>query len=182
MKILFLGYQDCRLLEFLSSQYEVTQSMEKISLKFIQKFDKVISFGYTHIIKPDIINNVKDPIINLHISYLPYNKGCHPNFYSFLDKTPKGVTIHLIDKGIDTGDILIQKEIKFKIEEDTLKKTYDRLIKEIQDLFIANYIDILNNNIQLKPQKGEGTFHYRKDLEKYKKILTEGWDTKINNI
>ena len=77
---------------------------------------------------------------------------------------------------------MIQKEIKFKIEEDTLKKTYDRLIKEIQDLFIANYIDILNNNIQLKPQKGEGTFHYRKDLEKYKKILTEGWDTKTNNI
>ena len=182
MKILFLGYLDCKLLDFLSSNYDVTQTMDKISSIFVNEFDQIVSFGYSHIIGSNIIDNIKNPIINLHISYLPYNRGCHPNFWSFLDNTPKGVTIHLIDKGIDTGNILLQKEVKFESGEDTLFKTYNKLIEEIQNLFIDNHIDLLQNNIPPKPQIGNGTFHYRKDLKKYKDLLTEGWDTQLNKI
>ena len=38
----------------------------------------------------------------MHISYLPFNRGAHPNYWSFKDNSPKGVTIHFIDNGIDT--------------------------------------------------------------------------------
>lgn len=49
------------------------------------------------------------------MSYLPYNKGTHPNYWSFIENTPKGVMIHEIDKGIDTGNIIVQKKIKLNI-------------------------------------------------------------------
>ena len=153
MKILFLGYESCRLYNFLLSKYDVIQTGDKIELKDVENVDYIISFGYKHIINKHIIDLFQTNIINLHISYLPYNRGYHPNFWSFKDNTPKGITIHLIDEGIDTGDILIQKEIIFSKEEDTLSKTYDRLIEEIQNLFIENFDDMLSGNLKPKKQK-----------------------------
>ena len=76
--------------------------------------------------------------INLHISYLPFNRGAHPNFWSFVDNSPKGVTIHEIDEGLDTGPIIHQKKLSFNIkkkESDTFFKTYKILNNEIQKLF-----------------------------------------------
>jgi len=185
MKILFLGYKNCRLYNFLSSRYDVIQTEDKIKIEDVKNVDYVISFGYKHIIGEDIICITKNPIINLHISYLPYNRGYHPNFWSFLEDTPKGVTIHYIDAGIDTGEIILQKEIVFDEEENTLAKTYNRLIGEIQDLFINNYNFILSGDATSTPQKNRGTFHLEKDLEKHTPLLTKGWDTetiKINNL
>ena len=182
MRILFLGYKDCKLHNFLKTKYPTLQTENKLVFDYAKHFDYIISFGYKHIIDKQIIDLFQTNIINLHISYLPFNKGYHPNFWSFKDNTPKGVTIHLIDEGIDTGDILIQKEITFVKEEDTLSKTYNRLIEEIQDLFIENCDNILNGNLKPKKQKGKGTFHYKKDLQKYKNLLTKEWDTKINKI
>ena len=181
-KILFLGYENCKLYSFLQQYYNVKQTEKKITVEDIKNVNHIISFGYKHIIPENIINSFSKKIINLHISYLPYNKGYHPNFWSFIDNTPKGVTIHYIDKGIDTGDILLQKGVVFGVKEDTLYTTYNRLIEEIQDLFIENYSSILNGKIKPKPQQGKGTFHYEKDLEKYKNLLTENWDTKTYKI
>jgi len=70
--------------------------------------------------------------INLHPSLLPWNRGAHSNFWSFLEDTPKGVTIHIIDEGIDTGDILLQKKIKFDQSKETLRSSYGRLQQELQ--------------------------------------------------
>lgn len=182
MNILFLGYKDCKLKDFLSKRYNISQTQDKISLDDCNNVDYIISFGYKHIIKEDIISFFNKRIINLHISYLPYNRGFHPNFWSFKDNTPKGVTIHLIDKGIDTGDILLQKEIKFNKNEDTLSLTYNKLIEEIQNLFIDNCDLLLNGKISPIPQNGKGSFHYQKDLIQYEHLLVEGWNTKIYNI
>ena len=90
---------------------------------------------------PILVNNCGCPIINLHLSYLPFNRGAHPNFWSFYENTPSGVSIHLIDAGIDSGPILFQKEIKFK-NEITFIQTYNRLFIEMENLFILN-IDLI---------------------------------------
>lgn len=183
MKLLFLGYNSCKVLEYFKSKYSVFQTQEKLpNPQFVDQFEWVISYGYTHIIKEDIISRVKNPIINLHISYLPYNKGFYPNFWSFKDNTPKGVTIHHIDKGIDTGDILIQKLVNFSSEEDNLEKTYNRLREEIEKLMINNWESIIQGKIQPTTQVGEGTYHFKKELNNYKYLLTKGWNTKIKKI
>lgn len=182
MKILFLGYPQCKLLDYLNQYYIVNQTQEKIKLEDTIEYDFIISFGYKYIISKDIIEYFKNKIVNLHISYLPYNKGYHPNFWSFIDNTPKGVTIHLIDSKIDEGDILLQKEIFFSKDKDTLSKTYDVLIDEIQNLFIQNCNDILTQKINPTPQQGKGTFHFQKDLDNYLYLLKNQWNTKINYI
>ena len=74
-------------------------------------------------------------ILNLHISYLPFNKGAHPNFWSFAENTPSGVTIHKINKKIDSGNIIYQKILDFELNKNkkklTFKDTYSVLISEI---------------------------------------------------
>lgn len=185
MKILFLGYNQERtsLIDFLKDKgYEVFHYQDKINLEFCLDFDYIISYGYRYIIKKDIINHFKNKIINLHISYLPYNKGSHPNFWSFLKNTPKGVTIHFIDEGIDTGDILLQKKVNFTFEEDTFTKTYNKLNYEIENLFTENYQKLLENKILPTKQINEGNIHYVKDLKQYEHLLSQGWDTKINDV
>ena len=99
----------------------------------------IISFNYRHIISEEVLNLMPGKVINLHTSYLPYNRGSSPNFFSFLDDTPKGVTIHLMDKGLDTGDILCQRELTLDEEKETFASSYDKLLLEMKQLFKENW-------------------------------------------
>ena len=110
MNILYLGEkQNKKMFSFLSKYGETYFHNNELEYLNYQKFDWIVSYGYRHIISKNHIDNLKNPIINLHISYLPFNRGAHPNYWSFKEKTPKGVTIHFMDEGIDTGPILVQK-------------------------------------------------------------------------
>jgi folate-dependent phosphoribosylglycinamide formyltransferase PurN len=182
MKILYLGYPENSIHLFLKTRGNVTNTQEKLSSDIdLKEFEWIISYGYSHIIKQEYIDQVKNPIINLHVSYLPFNKGADPNFWSWFENTPKGVTIHQIDKGIDTGGIFIQNEVKFK-EDETLASSYEILRKEIENLFIESFDNIVKGIILPKNQNGDGTFHLKKDLDKYKHLFTQSWNTPVNQI
>jgi methionyl-tRNA formyltransferase len=178
-KITFLGYNKnkTRLIDELEQRNCLVQTFErKVDLSDIRDSDLIISFGYGHILKSNFIENCGCPIINLHIAYLPYNKGAHPNFWSFYDDTPSGVSLHLVDEGIDTGPILYQKQVKFD-HEKTFADTYKRLKKEIEDLFMENIKFILKKEWIERMQAEKGTIHYIKDLPKE----FRGWDTLIDS-
>ncbi|MFB4167775.1 formyltransferase family protein [Virgibacillus sp. JSM 102003] len=150
--------------------------------EFLNSIDVIISYGYRYIIKEELINKFQNRILNLHISYLPWNRGADPNLWSFLKDTPKGVTIHYIDSDIDTGDIILQKKIEI-YNHDTLKTTYNRLSNAIEDLLIENWNNIRIGNITPRPQnKNLGSFHKKNDKQKYTYLLTKAWDTPVNNI
>ncbi len=168
---LFLGYNSkkTKLINFLKSKkIVVTQHQNKIlSKNLIRKYDFIISFGYRKIIPIKILSSLKRPIINLHISYLPYNRGAYSNFWSFLKNTPKGVSIHEIDKGIDTGDILFRKKITFKLNKNTsFKSTYKILFYEIEKLFKKNYKQIVNGNYKKKKQLSKKKLNLKSELPK----------------
>jgi len=165
-KILFLGYSDKEtclhsILEGRGCQVE--HSTEKIINT--SDFDLIISFGYTNIIPNEIIVT-SCPIVNLHISFLPFNRGAHPNFWSHFDATPSGVTIHLIDEGIDTGSYLFQKRVFFNTKNLTFKESYQVLISEIESLFIYNIDEILSLEFEPKQYDEKGTYHSSADLPK----------------
>ena len=177
-QILFLGYskKDTSLISRIEKKGRIViQSSEKISWE--DEFDLIICFGYRHIIKKEQICKSSAPIINLHVSYLPWNKGAHPNFWSHYDCTPSGVTIHEIDSGIDTGNIIYQRYVNFKDNEDTFALTYKRLIFEIEDLFNKNIDSILSKNWKSKPQRRVGSTHKVADLPS----LFKGWDSNIKD-
>lgn len=182
MRILLLSPERNHFEEFLKNdQNEVIRYEDKLNREVLKDIDFIISFGYRHIIKPEVIKLFLNKIVNLHISYLPYNRGADPNLWSFLEKTPAGVTIHYIDEGIDTGDILCQKMINFSNNE-TLVTSYNILTNEIEKLFYENWEEIKHWRLKGKKQDGHGTFHLVKDKEPYLKYLINGWDTPIDKL
>ena len=187
MSILLLGQdQSFPLEEFLlEAGHSVKKCSRPIDLTFFEesKFEWIISYRYHYILKPDVIKLFKRNIINLHISYLPWNRGADPNLWSFLEDTPKGVTIHFIDAGIDTGDIIVQKEIFFDESKETLSSTYSKLNGEIINLFQSNWETIQRGKINKVKQKGKGSFHNSEDKERYHDLLSEkGWDTPVMKL
>ncbi|MNW44051.1 Linear gramicidin synthase subunit A [compost metagenome] len=185
MCILWLGPKRPPIHDYLKSlgeeilYYDEVMRIDSLQLK---SAEFIVSYGYRHIIKKDILTLFHRKIINLHISYLPWNRGADPNLWSILEDTPKGVTIHYVDEGLDTGDIIVQKEIQLDIN-DTLRTSYERLSREIEDLFISNWINIKSNNIIGIPQKFDyGSIHYSKDKKPYEQLLYQGWDTPIVDI
>ena len=180
MKILFLGYdeQQTRLISLLREMgHEVTHHQEKIDAEMVTPYDLVISFGYRFIIKKAVIEACKRPPINLHISLLPFNRGTHPNFWAWYDNTPHGVSIHHIDAGLDTGDLIVQEEVFFE-KEITLSESYAQLIKKIEDLFDRHKEEILQNRYTPTPQAQGGSKHSLKDLPTF----DGGWEQTISDI
>lgn len=176
-KVLFLGYDrnETILIEKISDfNYKVEHTSEKVN--DLSGFDIIISYGYRHILKSNVLKTAVRPIVNLHISYLPYNRGAHPNFWSFLDNTPSGVSIHEVDEGIDTGPIICQRHINFLITENTFAKTYERLNNEIEQLFLDNFEMIMNRTYVPIFQAGKGTYHSVKDLPD----SIKSWDVDIS--
>lgn len=176
LKILFLGYapdQTSLISELAEANCEIWHT-DKI-IESTEGFELVVSYGYRHILKKNVINSSSAPIINLHISYLPWNRGAHPNFWSFFDSTPSGVSIHLIDEGVDTGPIIYQRYVNFTKNESSFSKTYKRLVAEIELLFKENIEEIISLGFTAVPQRRRGTYHRVSDLP----IDFAGWDSEI---
>lgn len=140
--------------------------------------DFIISYGHRHIIKEPLVSQFYGRLINLHIAYLPWNRGADPNFWSFVEGTPKGVSIHLIDRGIDTGPILAQREMTFT--EGTLATTYQALRKEMASLFIEAWPLIRRGLIDPRPQQESGSYHRVADKADLWKNLPSKFDTSID--
>jgi methionyl-tRNA formyltransferase len=175
-KTLFLGYDEDEtsiIDSLIAKGCRVDHTKDKIQLT--SGYDFAFSFGYRHIIGEDIIKSIRCPILNLHMSYLPYNRGAHPNFWSFFDNTPSGVTIHIVDGGVDTGPIVLQKYVNFTSEENTFSKTYESLFHELETLFKDNLHDLLSNNWTATKQRGAGSHHRTKDLPRN----FSGWNADI---
>ena len=94
MKCLFLGYneKETNLIRFLKNKnIKVRNYKKKLTKKILVESDIVISFGYKKIIPKFLLKNMNSPIINLHISFLPYNRGANPNFGALLIKQKKAL-------------------------------------------------------------------------------------------
>jgi methionyl-tRNA formyltransferase len=176
--LLILGYsanESILLSELSNVGFDVSQTSN--SVQDLSKFDLVISYGYNKILDQKTIESAQRPVINMHISYLPFNRGMHPNFWSFFDETPSGISIHEIEQSIDTGPIMFQKEMHFQPKDQTFAQTYSLLRSAIEDLLLTNLKAILNDDFASQPQRGGGTYHAKKDLPSD----FRGWNCNIYN-
>ena len=146
MKILFLGPECPALTDFLTEKgHSIVCKEDALDLQFLADCqpDFGISYRYLHIVKKPVLDWFNGKLINMHISYLPWNRGGDPNIWSFLTQTPSGVTIHVMDEGLDTGPILVQQQVQHDLDADTLYSSYARLSNSIEKLFIDNADAIL---------------------------------------
>jgi len=98
--------------ESLIFHVEVINSPETITILKKINPDLVIISG-TSIIKPSVINSIISPFVNVHCGITPAYRGVHGAYWALSrnDSDNVGVTIHLVNSGIDTGPILAQKNI-----------------------------------------------------------------------
>jgi len=101
----------------------------------------------------------------MHLSYLPFNRGKNPNVWPIVDGTPAGVTLHYIDAGIDTGDIIAQ--VKVPVESvDTGQIVYQKIVSESVNLFKATWPKIKNGPAErIRQDNRRATFRYARNLK-----------------
>ena len=151
-------------------KFAITNNIKIARLEKLYEIKELFFFSleYDKIINIDKFKS--NNLFNFHFSLLPKYRGCHTNFIQiYKGEKFSGVTLHKIDKGIDTGAIVDQ--IRFKIGiNDTAYKNYIRLMKYSTKLFKKNLFYVLNNKFKLKRQKlSIGSYYSRKSIN-YKNI------------
>lgn len=157
---------------------EVYCMSNKLTLELVQKLepDFIVSYNYKHIISAEVLEYMQGRAVNLHVSLLPYNRGSSPNFFSFLDNTPKGVTIHEMTAALDKGRILCQKEVTFDETKESFASSYEKLQTEICDLFRENWTAIKNGSLEGFYPTQKGTYHTMKELHAFQAEHPFSWD------
>lgn len=128
------------------------------------RFDLAISYTYPYMIKSGIIDALDGSIVNLHNSYLPFDRGTSPNLWNLLEGSPRGVSIHYVDKGLDTGDVIAQQIVEIE-EGATLRTSYEQLDRAVKELFKKVFPQYRYWNSMRKKCMGEGTYHRERDFD-----------------
>ncbi|MBW1781643.1 MAG: formyl transferase [Deltaproteobacteria bacterium] len=175
LKIAFLGMNDIgrRVWEYLKGRDEDDMAVitDKVNAEMLREFmpDLILSVGYRHILQKDILSIPKMGAINFHKSLLPLNRGANPVFWTLLDATRAGVSIHYMEEGVDTGPIIAQREVEV-LNTDTASTLYAKLEAVQFELFKSVWPDIRNGNVEKRPQHGEPTLHTIKEFKELRKI------------
>ncbi len=123
---------------------------ETISLLTQMKPDVVVVNG-TRILSTEVLESITAPFINTHMGITPLYRGIHGGYWSLVNDDIEhcGVTVHLVDKGIDTGGVLYQNVIKISASDSF--NTYPiHQINAAIPLMHAALTDIKNNKIKVK--------------------------------
>jgi len=119
-----------------------------------------VNCGFDFIIPNQIIHKL--PILNLHPSALPLNRGCHHSFWGIMSATALGATLHWMTERLDEGPIIAQK--LFMDDQFASART-------IQEISSQKCLELLDENISLvmgghsrSVPQGAGTYHSKGDI------------------
>lgn len=104
-------------------------SAETLSWIRAKKPDVIFCFGWSRLIKADLLGLASLGVVGFHPAALPANRGRHPLIWALalgLDKTAS--TFFFMDEGADSGDILSQREI-FIEDQDDARTLYEKMKK-----------------------------------------------------
>ncbi len=128
---------------FLYSKNINSQETEKWIKK--QKPEVIYCFGWSQIIKINILNIPRLGIVGFHPAKIPNNRGRHPLIWAlFLGFQSTASTFFFMDEGADTGDILSQKDILISNDDDA-ESLYQKVIQAAL-LQIEEFTKELKNN------------------------------------
>lgn len=175
MKILCLYQNKCaiELFQWIQEQgHEIVLYTEKLNALWCreEKFDLTVSYTYRYILTQDIISALNHNVVNIHNSYLPWNRGADPNIWSIVDDSPRGVTLHYMDASLDKGYIIAQRLVGKEIGE-TLRSSYEKLDKMAKKLFQEAFVFYKEWPQMKKIPLGKGTYHSLQDGVGIKSVI-----------
>lgn len=186
----FLRYGMKFLRSKLSSSYKVEHILEEhgiakidiegsinseASLQKLKSFDPdlLISIAGNQIFKKALIELAPEGCLNLHTALLPKYRGLMPSFWVLKnDESHTGVSVFFVDKGIDSGPILVQKKVEIgnRTQEELIKYTkkmgMDAIIEAIQKIQKGGY-ELISN-----PDEESTYFSFptHEDVKEFKRI------------
>ena len=144
---------------------------EKEQLSLIQELEPeiVISAGFEHKVPKEVIEVPEKGIVNLHPSYLPYNRGSHAFIWPIADRNVAGVSIHYMTEKIDEGPLIDKKKVDIE-PNDTAGSLHDKLMNEQVEQF-KEFWPRIKEGIRTEEQDPEnGNTHYKKELDEYTEL------------
>lgn len=141
--------------------YYNPEKLDNQFLEIIKELDPDICFSvyYRNIFSPDYISIPPMGFVNIHPSLLPKYRGSVPTFWALLNNEKEiGVTMHYIDRGIDSGDIIVQT--KHKIPENiTGFELNNIMVREGLTLFRKQLpLILMGKNKRVKQNEASATY------------------------
>jgi methionyl-tRNA formyltransferase len=125
--------------------------------EFIDKLSKyncdlLVSLSFNQIFRRDIIDKFPLKAINCHAGKLPFYRGRNIlNWALINDEKEFGITVHYIDEGIDTGDIILQQTLPIT-DDDTYATLLEKAYTECADLLYSAVRKFIDGNVMRIPQ------------------------------
>lgn len=159
LSVVISNKEDCYALErakkqgyktvFVNPEGKTREEYDKKVAEVIEahEADLVVLVGYMRILSPEFVQKFKNKIINVHPALLPkfsgkgfFGSNVHEAVLEAGEKET-GMTIHYIDEGVDTGEIILQKKCKVTPEDtpETLKEKVQELEKKWYPEVIRNF-------------------------------------------
>lgn len=142
---------------------------EFINLLKEKNIDYIVVVAFGQLIKEELLEEYKNKIINLHPSSLPKYRGSSPVQFSLLNGDKKThASAMLIEKGMDSGDILNQKEVEIKAEDDftSLSEKLSKIGSEVILESVLNYDEFMKNRTKQDNDKATFTKKITKEMGK----------------
>ena len=144
--------------------------VEIVSIEQIYDLEDLLflSLEYSEIIKPFMFKSKQ--LYNIHFSKLPKYKGMYTSALPLLNgETETGVTLHKIDAGIDTGNIIDQLNISIELYDDC-RSLYHKYLDYAYKLFKNNIHSLIANTALDRPQPSVGSSYFSKKSINYKSL------------
>ncbi len=127
-----------------------------------QKPDVIYCFGWSQIIKANILNIPRLGIVGFHPAAIPNNRGRHPLIWAlFLGLQSTASSFFFMDEGADTGDILSQREIMISNDDDA-ESLYQKVSKTALQQIEELTMELKNNRYKRIQQKKNSGNTWRK--------------------
>ena len=145
------------------SYLKYIQSEPKVTLATMEQMYEIedlvfLSTEFDRIIHPHLFKTKN--LYNIHFSLLPAYKGCYPSVWPILNgEEYVGVTLHKMEAGIDTGDIIAQKKLRLSPKE-TSYILYHKFIEKGTSLVNKHVDSLISYRFRSHPQPAKGSTYY----------------------
>ncbi len=131
----------------------------------LDKCDFALSVHFPELVRAPALKQPERGWLNLHPSYLPFNRGWNTPSWSILEGTPAGVSLHQMVEALDAGDVLCQRMISVR-PSDTAQTLYDRLLDAEFELLLECWPTLRSGEKWNFADIGvsTGTIHHKSDL------------------
>ena len=125
--------------------------------------DWILCVHFPLIVPGPVLSLPREGALNLHPGFLPWGRGWHTPSWALLEGSPAGATLHFMDEGLDTGDIVAQERLEVS-PGDTAHSLYRRLKRLELELFRRTWPALAAGSYDRRPQEGSGSSHRRSEL------------------